>query len=151
MNQLGTFKSMRNHVFIFLGLILAQFWLGMTINLEVVLPTLHYSGLSALLFYSVHFWQVLAHIVLAIIVLTVSVRFLMLSFGTQSRVLQIIGIIGLVAIVSAIFNGIEFLLSGQFFGNSIGMAMSGVSAVVTYAVALYFLGSIFSENVAPRI
>lgn len=151
MNLLSIIRSLRNHVIIFLSLILVQFWLGMTINLEVPLPNLAYGGIPALLFYPIHYLPVLLHMVVAVAILMVSISFLALSIRTGSRALIITGAIGLAAILGAIYNGIEFLLSGQFFGYSIGMAMSAVSAIVVYAVSLYYMGVILTENAAPRI
>lgn len=144
-------RSLKIHAFVFLGLILVQFWLGMTINLEVSLPTLSYGGISALMFYLMHFWPVISHTLIAIVILAVSARFLAISFKSGSRALVVTGIIGLAAVLGAIYNGVAFLLSDQFFGNSIGMAMSAISAVVAYAIALYYIGSILSENAGMRI
>ncbi len=151
MNKLATIRTMKVHVVIFLALFLLQFWLGMTVNLELVLPNPKYGGMSALLFYATHFMPILAHMAVAVAILLVSLSFLVQSLRSHSRALVTTGIIGLVSVVGAIYNGVAFLLSGQFFGFSIGMAMSGISAIVTYAVSLYYIGSITSENAAPRI
>jgi hypothetical protein len=144
-------RSLKVHAFVFLGLILVQFWLGMTINLEVSLPTLSYGGFSALIFYLAHFWLVISHAIIAIVILAVSAKFLMISLKSGSRALVVTGSLGLAAVLGAIYNGVAFLTSDQFFGNSIGMAMSAISAVVAYAVSLYYIGSIQSENAAMRI
>ncbi|MCL5874570.1 MAG: hypothetical protein M1161_04435 [Candidatus Thermoplasmatota archaeon] len=151
MNRIQTIRSMKIHIFVFLALILVQFWLGMTINLEVALPILSYGGISALIYYATHFWPVLAHIIIAITILIISARFVLLSLRVQSGPLLVLGIIGVAAILGAIYNGVSFLLSRQFFGNSIGMAMSAVSSVVVYGLALYYIGAISTENAAPRI
>jgi hypothetical protein len=150
-DRLRTVRSIRTHVLVFLGLILIQFWLGMTINLEVTLPSLSFGGVSALTYFAAHYWQVLFHMIVAVVILAVSVRFLILSLKLKSRPLIVLGIIGLAAIVAAIYNGISFLLSNQFFGNSIGMAMSAVSSIVAYALALYYIGSMRGEDDAARI
>jgi len=151
MNQLSTIRTMRTHVIIFLALIIVQFWLGMTINLELTLHAPNSGGMTALVFYAMHYWPVLVHMLIGITILVVSLSFTIQSFRSHSRALIVIGIVGLVAVIGAIYNGIEFLLSNQFFGNSIGMAMSAVSAIVIYAVALYYIGSISSESATPRI
>ncbi len=144
-------RSMKIHIFTFLGIILVQFWLGMTINLELSLPQSKGEGVYALLYYFSHFWQVRTHMILAILVLAISINFLILSSKSQSRALKVTGIIALVAVVSAIYNGISFLLEGQFFGYSIGMAMSAVSSIVAYAVAIYFVGRIENEGSVIRL
>ncbi len=112
---------------------------------------LSYGGIAALIYYATHFWQVLVHLIIALVILIVSIRFVILSLRVQSRALLVLGTIGTAAILGAIYNGVSFLLSRQFFGNSIGMAMSAVSSIVAYAVALYYIGIISSENEAPRI
>lgn len=142
---------MRNHIVIFLALILIQFWLGMTINLELNLSASNYSGQSALLFYVIHYPLILAHMLVGIAILAVSVSFMIFSFQSSLRSLIITGIIGFAGIVGAFYNGIMFLLSGGYFGNSIGMAMSAVSAIVAYSVSLYYVGVISSEDTSPRI
>ena len=151
MDRLQIKRSLKIHAFVFLGLILVQFWLGMTINLEIALPTLNHDGISALIYYLVHFWPVVSHAIVAIVILAVSARFLMISLKSGSRALVVTASIGLAAVLGAIYNGVAFLTSDQFFGNSIGMAMSAISAVVAYAVSLYYIGSIQSENAAMRI
>lgn len=151
MNRLATIRTLRSHVFILLALAVVQFWLGMTINLELVLPNPGKGGFSALAYYFANFVPILGHVVVGIAILLASLSFLVMSFRSRSRALITIGIVGFVAVVGAIYNGISFLLSGQFFGFSIGMAMSGVSAIVAYAVSLYFIGSIISENAVLRI
>jgi hypothetical protein len=49
-------------------------------------------------------------------------------------------------------NGILFLMTGQFFGNSIGMAMSAVVALITYLTVLYKTGLILGrKQLASRL
>jgi uncharacterized membrane protein len=54
--------------------------------------------------------------------------------------LRICAIIILAGVIGAITNGILFLMSGQFFGWSIGMAMSAVTVLVVSAISLYYIG-----------
>ncbi|MGC8562760.1 MAG: hypothetical protein ACP5UZ_05495 [Thermoplasmata archaeon] len=150
-NQLSIIRSMKYHLIAFIGLIIAQYWLGMTINLEVSLPTIKYGGISALLFYMTHSLPIVSHAVIAVVILVVSARFLILTFRSSSRALVVCGIVGLAAVLGAIYNGIAFLLSDQFFGNSIGMAMCAVSGIIAYAVALYYIGFIQSEITGMRL
>jgi hypothetical protein len=67
------------------------------------------------------------------------------SLTSSTRSFAIIGIIGMSAVIGATVNGILFLMSGQFFGNSIGMAMSAVVGLITYLTGLYKMGSILGK------
>ncbi len=123
----------------------------MTINLEVPLSSHGSGGIFALAFYATHYPVVLTHMIVGIGILAVSVTYLLFSLRSHYSSLIITGVIGLAAIIGAIFNGIEFLLSGQFFGYSIGMAMSAMFAILAYSVSLYFTGAIRVEIAGPRI
>jgi hypothetical protein len=94
-----------------------------------------------------HFDFVLVHIINGFAILLVSLVFLILSFKTQLLSLRICAIIILAGVIGAIANGILFLMSGQFFGWSIGMTMSAVSVMTVYAISLYFIG----ENIKKEL
>ncbi len=135
-----TIVKMRNLIFLLLALVAAQFWLGMTINLEVNLPVKNLGALQSLIYFGSHFGFILAHIINGIAILVTSLAFLVLSFKTQFLSLKVCAIVVLAGVIDAIINGMLFLMSGQFFGWSIGMAMDAVSVLIVSAVAMYFIG-----------
>ena len=141
MVKTNTIILLRNVSIIFLALIGLQFWLGMSINLELNLPVKNLSAIGSIEYYAGHFGFILAHVVNGILLLLTALVYLAIALRSKVRPLEIIGIVGTVSIVSAIGLGIMFLVSGQFFGWSIGMAMSAVSALIVYAIGLYFIGA----------
>ncbi len=138
--ELKNLSAMRNTAFAFLALIMAQFWLGMTINLEIALPVKHLDAFSTFSFYAGFSWYIAGHIVIGLILLLLSLMFLSISLRVESRAIKITAAISVASVIGAIMNGIMFLMSGQFFGWSVGMAMSALSAVVSIAVGLYYIG-----------
>ncbi len=130
----------RNTEVIFLALIALQFWLGMSINLELNLPVKHLSPIYSIIYYSSHFVFIFAHILNGVLLLIFSLLYLFWAVRSNQKSLKLIGFIGTTSIIGAIINGILFLMSGQFFGWSIGMAMSAVSALLAYSVGFYFIG-----------
>lgn len=131
---------LRNTAFAFLAIVIAQFWLGMTINLEVDLPVKQLGVFSTITYFGGFSGYILGHMILGILLLLLCLMFLVLSIRTKILALKITGVIALVAVIGAIVNGLLFLMSGQFFGWSIGMAMSAVSAIISIAVSLYYVG-----------
>ena len=132
--------KMRNAIFLLLGLLIAQFWLGMTINLEVNIPVKHLGAIQSLMYFGSNYGFIMVHIINGFAILFTSLTFLILAFKTQLLPLRICAIIIFAGVIGAITNGILFLMSGQFFGWSIGMAMSAVIVLVVSAISLYFLG-----------
>ncbi len=132
--------KMRNAIFLLLGLLIAQFWLGMTINLEVNIPVKHLGAIQSLMYFGSHYGFITEHIITGFAILLTSLAFLILAFKTQLLPLRICAIVIFAGVICAITNGILFLMSGQFFGWSIGMAMSAVSVLIVSAIGLYFLG-----------
>ncbi|MCW6171189.1 MAG: hypothetical protein LVQ96_08500 [Thermoplasmatales archaeon] len=132
--------NIRNVIFLLLGLLIIQFWLGMTINLEVNIPVKHFGAMRSLMYFGGHFGFVLVHVIIGFAILLTSLTFLILGFKTHLLSLRICAIVAFAGVIGAITNGILFLMSGQFFGWSIGMAMSAVSVLVVSAVSLYFVG-----------
>ena len=140
-------KRIRNVTFLLIGLLIAQFWLGMTINLEVNLPVKYLGAIQSLIYFGSRFGFVLVHIINGFAILLTSLVFFVLSFKTQLLSLKVCAIVILAGVIGAIINGILFLMSGQFFGWSIGMAMSAVSVLVASAISLYFIG----ENIVNKL
>ncbi|MFG1556195.1 MAG: hypothetical protein AAE985_07035 [Thermoplasmataceae archaeon] len=141
-----SFVRIRNVLFLILGLLMIQFWLGMTINLEVNIPVKYLGPLQSLTYFGGHFAYILAHIVNGLSILFTSLTLLFLSFKTNNLSLKICAIFILGGVIGAITNGVLFLMSGQFFGWSVGMAMSAVSVLVASGIDLYFVGKSIQMN-----
>ncbi len=92
------------------------------------------------MYFGSHFGFILAHIVVGFTILITSLGLLVLSFRTHILSLRISAVIILAGVIGAIINGILFLMSGQFFGWSIGMAMSAVTVLIVSAISLYYIG-----------
>ncbi|MDG7038299.1 MAG: hypothetical protein JRN32_03340 [Nitrososphaerota archaeon] len=140
--------KIRNVIFLLIGLLTAQFWLGMTINLEVNIPVKHLGAIQSLIYFGSRFDFVLAHIIIGFAILLTSLVFLILGFKTQLLSLRVCAIVVPAGVIGAIINGILFLMSGQFFGWSIGMAMSAVSILIVSAISLYFIGENIENELA---
>ena len=139
--------EIRNVTFLLLSLLIVQFWMEMTINLEVNIPVKHLGAIQSILYFGSHFDFVLVHIINGFAILLVSLVFLILSFKTQLLSLRICAIVIIAGVIDAITNGTLFLMPGQFFGWSIGMTMSSVSVMTVYAISLYFIG----ENIKKEL
>ena len=137
----NTVVNIRNVIFLLLALLTAQFDLGMTMNLDVNLPVKNLGALQSLIYFGGHFGLVLAHIINGIAILITSLVFLVLSFKTHFLSLRISAILILAFVIDAMINGMLFLMSGQYFGWSIGMAMDAVFVLIISAVAMYFVGN----------
>ncbi|MEM3192975.1 MAG: hypothetical protein QW292_13010 [Candidatus Parvarchaeota archaeon] len=130
----------RNLIIVLFAFLIFQFWLGMTINLEINMPIKHLGALESLIYYGGHFGFILVHIVNGFCILVVSLILFSESIKSSYTSLKIGSSVTLAAVVGAIVNGILFLESGQFFGWSVGMAMSAVSVLIAAAISLYFVG-----------
>lgn len=139
-------RLLRNTSFGFLALMMLQFWLGMTVNLEVNLPVKHLNVPSSLSYYGGFSPYVLAHIVNGVMLLLLSMMLVALSVRSNYRSLRITSLIAFLAVIGAVINGVLFLTSGQFFGWSVGMAMSAFSATFSVAIGLYFTGYYFDSE-----
>ena len=137
----NTIANIRNVIFFLLALLTVQFELGLTVNLDVSLPVKNLGALQSLIYFGDHFGLVLAHIINGTAILITSLVFLVFSFKTHFLSLRILAILILGFVLDAIINGILFLMSGQYFGWSIGMAMDAVFVLIVSAVAMYFVGN----------
>ncbi|MEM0155817.1 MAG: hypothetical protein QW597_04355 [Thermoplasmataceae archaeon] len=139
------FIRMRNLIFLLLGLLIAQFWLGMTINLEVNIPVKTLGAIQSIIYFASHYAFIFAHVAVGFTILLLSLVFIILSISSHALSLQICAVVILAGVIGAITNGVLFLMSGQFFGWSVGMAMSAVSVLIVAAISLYFLGKIMGK------
>jgi hypothetical protein len=139
--------AVTKRVYGLMGLFVLQFILGMTLNLFVNLPKAHPGttggyGSRAIHGYgwaltngggialTIHAWIALGMLAAAIAILV---------FAIKSRVKSwiIAASIGLVFIISAFINGLNFINLGGHNANSMAMAISYIVAFSTYGIGLY--------------
>jgi hypothetical protein len=96
------------------GLLITQFWLGMTINLEVNIPVKYLDLIQSPIYFGSHCACILAHIVNGLALLLTSLIFLFLCFKTLYLSLKICTIFILAGVIGDITNGVLFLMSGRF-------------------------------------
>ncbi len=143
-------RLLRNTAFLFLLVVIAQFWLGMTINLEVNLPVQTMQFYEVFPYYAHLSIYVMLHMMVGVLLFLFSLMYLAISMRTGIKAIMVTALISVIAVIGAGLNGIFFLSSGQFFGWSIGMAMSAISSIVAFSFSLYYLGMHSSELSGKR-
>lgn len=137
------FKFLRVMIEIILILLAIQYELGMVINLSPDLPELPALGFSLLkIADALHLVgpAALAHAVLGSLLALVSTFALILSLRSKIRSVQLLGLLGFLAIVSAMAGGALFTLSGFREDHySLAMASDFILAFIFYFLELYFL------------
>ncbi len=130
----------RNTLLILAILLAIQFWLGMSINLELNLQFVHSSFMKTVMYYIQNYALVALHAGNAILILLASIMLVVVTFRFAMRDLKIVAVITMFSVIGALINGVLFLYYDQFFGYSIGMAMSAVSTFICVAAGFYFIG-----------
>jgi len=111
-------------------LLLAQFVLGMVVNLYVTIPASgNVTGRAAVFLY--------AHMVLGIALLVIALVLAGLAVAARRRPWLIASAIGVTAIALAILGGLTFLIDGGHPGDSLLMAMGFIIAITSYATAAH--------------
>src|SRR5260370_2245390 len=111
-------------------LLLAQFILGMVVNLHVTIPVSgNVAGRAAVFLY--------AHMVLGAALLIVALVLAGLAVAARQRPWLIASAIGVAAIALAIWGGLTFLLHASHPGDSFLMAMGFILAITSYATAAH--------------
>jgi len=111
-------------------LLLAQFVLGMVVNLYVTIPASgNVTGRAAVFLY--------AHMVLGIALLVIALVLAGLAVAARRRPWLIASAIGVAAIALAILGGLTFLIDGGHPGDSLLMAMGFIIAITSYATAAH--------------
>jgi hypothetical protein len=115
-------------------MLIIEFGLGIGVSLYV---TLHKGGISK----AFSNGPLLAlHAVLGVLLFLAAIDFLVTAIRAGRRVTLAAAIVGLIAIIGAAVNGTTFVSNGQN-GTSLGMAIAGLVALLSYAVALRSLVS----------
>ena len=111
-------------------LLLAQFVLGMIVNLYVTIPASgNVTGRAAVFLY--------AHMVLGAALLVVALVLAGLAVAARRRRWLISSAIGLAGIALAIWGGLTFLIDGGRPGDSFLMAIGFIIAITSYATAAH--------------
>ncbi len=120
----------------------AQGWTGDFVNLFAVFP----SGVTGHTFAG--FTQALnragrmevSHAILGAVLLVIAIAILVVAFRFTTRIgSRMCAVLGLLAVCSAAYGGVSFVLSGfQNNGSSAQMGGSFISAYASYFLVLYF-------------
>lgn len=111
-------------------LLLAQFILGMVVNLYVTIPASgNVTGRAAVFLY--------AHMVLGTALLVVALVLTGLAAAARRRPWLIASAIGVTAIALAIWSGLTFLIDGGRPADSFLMAIGFIIAITSYAMAAH--------------
>jgi hypothetical protein len=129
-------KTLRRLMVAEVILLLVQFWLGMSVNLFVTIPT---SGPLGFLQYGSGV-EVLAHIVNGFLVVLFAAAVLTTSIALKNSLLVKTSLLAVVFVLSALTTGFLFLLGGQDDSFSMAMAMSYISAFAVYFYSMYKIG-----------
>jgi membrane-bound ClpP family serine protease len=111
-------------------LLLAQFVLGMVVNLYVTIPVSgNVTGRAAVFLY--------AHMVLGTALLVVALVLAGLAVAARRRLWLVSSAIGVAGIALAISGGLTFLIDGGHPGDSFLMAVGFIIAITSYATAAH--------------
>ena len=114
-------------------LLIAQFGLGMGVNLYVTLPTAGHPGHGS--FFSNGLLLAL-HATLGLFLLLSAIFVLVRAIRARNAAVMVTSVAGLVAILGAVFFGSMFI-DKLTDGYSLGMALAFAAALACYAVGLY--------------
>ena len=119
-------------------LLFIQFWLGMSVNLFVIVP------LSSAFSFSSYSggYEVFAHLVNGVLVLAISGLILSYGFRLESRFISALSSLAVVFTVIAAATGATFALEGQNNSLSMAMAMSFLIIYTVYFSEFYLVGRI---------
>ncbi|HVB60545.1 MAG TPA: hypothetical protein VNE61_05050 [Ktedonobacteraceae bacterium] len=128
-------------------LLAAQFLIGMTVNLFVVVPSAHPGAYPSNYFVGVVqgvIWALghgpqwlLFHVIVGLLLFLGSLILIVLAIAARRRAWIITTILGLIGIMGAGFNGASFMnFGGQGFSSML-MAVGFLLAAISYAVGFY--------------
>lgn len=131
-------------------LLLAQFLLGIATNLYVTIPKDHpgtsggyFSGIGNGLGWAIGSGPIplAIHAALGSALVLVAITVMVLAVHSRARRWIVCGLIGLVAIIAAWFNGVSFINVGQHNINSMIMSAGFAAAIASYGAALYLVAA----------
>ena len=156
-------RALRPLAAVILFLLLAQFVVGMVVNLYVQLPPVHpgtqgaspfsenlpqtVQGLAWALAHGEPALRV--HVALGLFLGLTALIVLALAIAARRRAWVVASLIGFLAIVGAGVNGVAFLNAGGHAINSLAMSVNFLLALVAYAVGFYLTHSRTREAPIP--
>jgi hypothetical protein len=132
------FKIFKILLTVELVLLFVQFYLGMTVNLFVSLPSTHpmnfssYSGGS----------YVYVHIINGLLALAIAALILSYSFRLKNAFISVLSVVALTFAVVAAATGYAFVLGGQNNSLSMSMAVSFLIIYTIYLAEFYLVGKL---------
>lgn len=144
-------RALRPLALFMLLLLLAQFLIGMVVNLYVEIPAVHpgTQGASPLSENPVQTVQGLAwalahgelamrvHVVLGLLLGVTAVALIAISIAARRRAWIIVSVAGFLTIAGAGINGVAFVNAGGQNLNSMAMSVNFLLAWIAYAIGLY--------------
>lgn len=138
---------LRKLLIVEIALLFAQFWMGMTNNLFIVVPL---NGPFNFLGYAGGL-EVLAHVVDGSLILAIGMLIIWYNYKTQSKLTLKLSVLALVFTVSAIVSGtlfLEIFSFPKYYGVndyfSMAMAMSFLAAFAVFFTEIYVIKNLKS-------
>lgn len=138
-----------------LVILIAQFLLGMAVNLFVKIPTEHpgsnppeyFSGVAQSVTWAILHGNVLVaiHAAFGLVLVIASIGTLVQAIGNRRRGIVVSSVVGFIGVLGAGFNGGSYLNYHQDFSSMI-MATGFAIAVVAYSAGLYLAGDTTSST-----
>lgn len=134
-----------------LGLLLVEYVLGMYLNLFVQIPLLRGTSGMVTFMFSVAGPALMAHIMMAMMILFVTVGLVVSSSMTGDPWLRLTSSLALVFTGAAILGGIEFLFFGQASGYSFLMSIGFLGTILFVGATFYWarVGSFRAPTTTP--
>jgi hypothetical protein len=141
-----------------LVMLIAQFLLGMAVNLFVKIPTDHpgsnppeyFSGVANSVTWAILHGNVLLaiHAAFGLVLVSAAIGTLVQAIGNQRRGIIVSAVVGFIGVLGAGFNGGSYLNYHQDFSSMI-MATGFAIAVVAYSAGMYLAaGDVRTEQTA---
>ena len=127
-------KGLRMHAILMIGLLVIQYALGMLTNLFVQFPDTNQPG--QLWGFANSQLTTVAHIWIGLLLLVSAVIFVIRAAGKNNRGWLASAVVGLIAIIVAIYGGVTFI-SSQADTYSLVMALGFIVSFVAYGWGLY--------------
>jgi hypothetical protein len=141
---------LRRSALAMVALLLAQFLLGIATNLYVTVPINHpgtkgayFAGIGKGIGWAIGSGPVLlaVHAALGSALVLLAITVIVLAVRSRERRWISCGLIGLIAIIAAWFNGVSFINVGQHNVNSMIMSAGFAVAIASYTAALYLVAA----------
>ena len=144
---MATTRQLRISFLFALVMLIAQFLLGMAVNLFVKIPTDHpganppeyFNGVAHSVTWAILHGNLLLaiHSGFGLVLVIAAVGTLVQAIGSRRRGIVVSAVLGFIGVLGAGFNGGSFLNYQQDFSSML-MATGFAIAVVAYSVGLYF-------------